>query len=517
MSLSLFQQVVKANSHVSESRSKMVETVSTILGKKSAKKIFESYQVSQDDYSKWLEVVLGYAADEGINIKNKGNFFEVAFSVLENDPVGIDYELQETIANKLWVDYKAHQQHQKVSKVVQAKEEEEQLKYAIKKMKKGIEDEEFKPSPRRGSKYNRLARASSDDLDIDNTDEFSMESSFDPDYDSISLDDYPTDYSSNGEGGIKSTYRDKQRWDDSPSDLDLNLERKYSKYREPSRDEFNGTKDLTDKEYFARYGKTIEDEESYDQSVPAHAWSTNSGSSEFTSKHFEDDWGIDEPQYDEEDYDSDEYDLEKELPFTDDEIEQSRDAQIMSRGKEMQHSRNLEDFDLASKEKLQKANRPAPEEEESNSLKQGQIVKYKKDGASYKVEIPDGPGSTVGVLMGSRIKMIPIKDLEVEKVNATHEEEEETNGTGSKSFLHQLLTGENSKQHLSVLQKQVEDEGANEFAKHFSKSPKNPHTKGSFAHKAWQKGFDSSAKEIWAPKPVEIDPKQRAKSKVKKK
>ncbi len=434
MSLSLFQQVVKANSRVSESRSKMVETVSTILGKNSAKKIFESYQVSQDDYSKWLEVILGYAADEGINIKNKGNFFEVAFSVLENDPAGIDYELQETIANKLWVDYKAHQQHQKVSKIVQAKEEEEQLEYALKKMKGEVDDEDDVPS-----------------------------------------------------------------WE---------KEGDWSKQMKRQEQEF----------YKQQRQSSSEDEESYDQSVPAHAWSTNSGSSKFTSKHFEDEWGIDEPQYDEEDYDSDEYDLENELPFTDDEIEQSGDDQIISRGKEMQHSRNLEDFDLASKDKLQKANRSAPEEEEtSNSLKQGQIVKYKKDGASYKVEIPDGPGSTVGILMGSRIKMIPIKDLEIEKVNAAHEEEEETNGLGSKSFLHQLLTGENSKQHLSVLQKQVEDEGANEFAKHFSKSPKNPHPKGSFAHKAWQKGFDSSAKEIWAPKPVEIDPKLKSKQKPKRK
>ncbi|PPD55470.1 MAG: hypothetical protein CTY12_00410, partial [Methylotenera sp.] len=143
----------------------------------------------------------------------------------------------------------------------------------------------------------------------------------------------------------------------------------------------------------------------------------------------------------------------------------------------------------------------------------GQTVLSKKDKNPYLVKIPDGPNDQVGIMVGSRIQMVPRKDL----VAYEQEENEETAPSpNKKSFLHDVLTGENSRENIQKLQKKMEDDGANAWTTHHAKMPKNPHPKGSLAYKAWQRGMEKAAKDIWAPKPV-VDPRLKQKQKAKQK
>ena len=68
---------------------------------------------------------------------------------------------------------------------------------------------------------------------------------------------------------------------------------------------------------------------------------------------------------------------------------------------------------------------------------------------------------------------------------------------------------------MKALSSKIENDGANAWTAHHAKLPKNPHPKGSIAFKAWEKGVASAAKEVWAPKPVLVDPKTKAKPKPK--
>lgn len=358
MKLSLLSKVLNSCAIASETRLDTFESVSDLLGKESTKRIFETYEVSQHDYAIWLDVIKGFAEEEGINIKLKRNFEEVASSVLENDPAGIDEELQGPIIQKLWLDYRSSLTHDRVNKVVRSQEEEEQLHYALNQMKR-----------KKSDKFN--------------------ESTFDR-YDDI--DDYDEDYND----------EPYDEWDEVDDE-------RYSK---------------SDR-YTPKYDKSTEN--------------------------------------------------------------------IIS---------SLKDYSVEDEEQLCK------------SFKKGCQVKYKKDGNVYTVEIPDGPGDTIGVVIDGRIRIIPSKELEL--LSTPEENEEQMSKYKKTSVLHDLLTGEKSKEHITKLQKEIENDGANAFAIHFSKSPRNPYQSKSVAYNAWKRGYESAAKEIWQPKKVEVYSKA-AKAKQKKK
>lgn len=436
MSFTLLKSAI-IESKFSATKKQTINVLEQQLGKKAAQSILESYQVSQQDYDTWLDVIQGYAAEEGININRKSDFQEVAFAVLENDPAPIDFDMQEAIVNTLWVNLKAKKQHSKVEKVARAKEEEEQLKYAIGKMKKGEENEEA------FSQAYRSANEENEEFD--------------------DFDELPDEF-------------DPRDMEDDLGDRDSNWKNDY--------------------------------------------------------QSDEDDW------YKTQDAD------QNDLPFTDDEFDDSDEGQeIISRGNRMSRDSELDDFDSASEEGMdndqaiinrgrqtKKANqlnnfdaasKPkamyAAEQEEvtdySSPFHKGQLVTCKRDGASYRVEIPDGPGDNVGILVNNRIKMVPAKDLEAP--HASEEEETQSPSNGKISFLHDVLTGEHSRDHLNQLQKKMEDEGANEWTRHHAKTPKNPHPKGSLAHKSWQRGMEKAAKEVWAPRPVVDKNTAKAKAKAK--
>ncbi len=434
----LLKQAV-AESKFSPNTKQKIKALQEAVGVEAAARIIEAYEVSPDDYSKWLEVVVGYARDNGMNIKRKADFQDVAYAVLENDPAMLDQDMQDAVVNTIWANYKAQQQHSKVQKISRAREEEEQLMFAIKKIA-GKEEEGSSRSAPEGSCGGRRAQENEESSD-----------------------------------------------------------------------------------FAQSYRAAFQDEE-YDEDDDIR---------------WEDNYETDDDNWDEA------QDDQTEIPFTDDEVEDDR---IMQRGREMGHARGLEDFDPASEEGMasdedvisrgrqQRRGRDledfdmpsrskprafyAAEQEEQGSNKYsspfsaGQMVVCKKDGKTYEVEIADGPGDQVGILVDGRVKMVPSKDLKAQ--NTSHEEEEATGkpAPGRVSFLHDVLTGENSREHLTALQKKVETEAANAWTAHHAKMPRNPHPKGSFAHKAWEKGVASAAKEVWAPKPV-LDPNKMAKQKQK--
>lgn len=587
MSFSLIKQAL-TESKFSPTTRRKIDVLTQQLGKEKAMRIVESFEITPDDYETWLNVVLGYAEEEGININKKSDFMEVAGAVLENDPVPMDIEMQSAVLKTLWNNYKAQQSHSKVQRAVRAKEEEEQLSYALSKLK------------------DRQAR--NDDL------KGIVGRDFNPEYDSISL------------GG-----HDEPQWGGEMDNYEPSIRRKYSKFREPSKDEMSADIKVNDDSYISRYGRTIEDEEAafaqayktaqgmedeqysddaYDSMydaledimddakeaarygqferaenlrwkalnaignhnprvsnwirefdfydyidefgyAPDYDPDEENEEADFTAADMEDDLGDrdsrwrDNFQDDDEDWYATQDADQNDLPFTDEEFDDSDEGQqIISRGREMQRSRDLEDFDPASDEGMDKdqqiinrgrsmrrsrdidnfdtVSKPkmyyAAEQEEvgqsyDSPFQVGQTVLSKKDKNPYLVKIPDGPNDQVGIMVGSRIQMVPRKDL----VAYEQEENEEVETTpNKKSFLHDVLTGENSREHIQKLQKKMEDDGANAWTTHHAKMPKNPHPKGSLAYKSWQRGMEKAAKEVWAPKLV-VDPKAKQKAKQKKK
>ena len=477
MKLNLIKSAVFESDIAKRHNKRIVETVINKLGKRAAYRIFETYESNPKDYSKWLDVIVGYAKDEGVKLNNKSNFFDVAFAVLENDPANIDHNLQEAIANKLWIDYKASKQQSKIDRLHKVAREEEQLSYAIKRMKKknSFEDEQF------------LSGAG-------------MEEEQESDWDT---DEYGDDY-------------DDREYDEYG---DPRIDREYDEYGDPRIDR--------------KYDEYGDEEEEYESD-----WDIDQEQEDYD----------DDEQYSEqdtEDYDDgDEYDTDEDIPFTDDEQE---DYQINKRGREMSKSRDLEDFDPSEKEsydrdestsrrgkemsksrdledfdpserqhRTHKVKIRREENEEQIKFPKNKLVHYKKDGNNYCVAIEDGPGDTIGLMINNRIKLVPIKDIEAIKAEENEETFGNSRSSNKVSLLHDVLTGEKSREHLTKLQKQIEDEGANVFTAHHTKSPRNPHPSGSFAHKSWQKGYDSAAKETWGPKPVKIDIK-KPKAKPKKK
>lgn len=514
MSFSLIKQALTESKFSPTTRQK-IDVLTQQLGKEKAMRIVESFEITPDDYETWLNVILGYAEEEGINISRKGDFMEVAGAVLENDPVPMDIEMQGAIIKTLWNNYKAQQAHSKVQRVARAREEEEQLKYALKKFSsKGQENEESQPA------FAQAYKASQGMEEEQYSDD-----AYDAMHDAV---DELMDEAKEAARYGQFKEAEQLRWKAIAAVGNHNP--KISNWLH----DFDFYDYIDEVGYAPDYEPDEENEES-----------------DFTAADMEDDLGDrdsrwrDNFQDDDEDWYATQDADQNDLPFTDEEFDDSDEGQqIISRGREMQRSRDLEDFDPASDEGMAKdeqiitrgrnmrrsrdidnfdtVSKPkmyyAAEQEEvgqsyDSPFQVGQTVLSKKDKNPYLVKIPDGPNDQVGIMVGSRIQMVPRKDL----VAYEQEENEEAETTpNKKSFLHDVLTGENSREHIQKLQKKMEDDGANAWTTHHAKMPKNPHPKGSLAYKSWQRGMEKAAKEIWAPKPV-VDPRLKQKQKAKQK
>jgi hypothetical protein len=143
-------------SKLSDNKKRTLTMLESVIGKAAAHKLVESYQVTESDYDKWLDVIRGYAKTEGLNVKTKNIFAEIAGGVLENDPAVIDQDMQAAIIDVLWAKFKAHLTHSKVEKVSRAKEEEEQLNFALNKMKGGQPGDSFRARDRNFNTMNAM-------------------------------------------------------------------------------------------------------------------------------------------------------------------------------------------------------------------------------------------------------------------------------------------------------------------------------------------------------------------------
>lgn len=503
MSLKLLKTAV-TTTKFSNTQKQTIKKLEESVGSDLTKYLIESYQVTPADYAKWLKVVVGYAKDEGMNLSKKNDFMDIAGAVLENDPQPIDADMQEAIMNTLWKNFQANKSHEKVQKVVRAKEEEEQLKYALDKMtnrgnsctSKSMEDEEG-------------------DFDETNTHahQWNNNSEYRTRLQNQMRDNFKSDGNRRNANLLQHVLGGRDP-DTIPDELILKkLQQAASEIRDPQ--EYDRFDDL-----IYQYEQRVNNVEQEDEEK------RKLGSTIYHSKthghYVRDQHGMvslvapNDPRvaklpsnkkrdpykgaFEDEESSLDEFD--------------PRDEQMIQSGDQMKKSRDLEDFDPASIQNSKPRAFYAAEQEEvgkkdyASPFHNGQMVVCKKDKNTYKVEIPDGPGDSVGLLVNGRIKMYPSKDLEAVQAK----EEEESISSTTPSFLHDLLTGANSAQHIKTLQDKIETDAANVWTTHHAKLPKNPHDKGSLAYKAWEKGIVKAAKNVWAPRPVEDESTRKMKA-----
>lgn len=514
MSLSLLKNAV-FESRFTATQKQTIKQLQDTIGIETTRRIVESFDITPDDYDNWLRVIRGVAQDKGMNINTRRDFMDVAFAVLENDPANLPYDVQTTVAQSLWAKQKAEKSHKQVEKAVRAKEEEEQLKFALKKFRnRSVEDEQQSTFTQA---YNDAFEDEEDCCEVspEEVDRINQRyRSGQIDFKTFKDELAQAEYSARNDR-MSGANRDDMTWD-----------RDRTKWNDDDRS--NGQFNYDE----------FEDEEFFPED-------------EFEPNEFEDDLGDRDRGFDDDMYLPDDEDFDEEPEFGDepsdfDDFEDPRDADIARRGNELGHSRDLEDWDPSSDEAMDRdaqtiqrgrdikksrhlseieprQSKPksfyAAEQEEvgknyNSPFKEKQLVTLKKDGGSYRVAIPDGPGDQVGIMVGGRLKMVPSKDLE--PIAAAEDEESTSKHTSSSnkvSFLHDVLTGTNSHESMRKLQDEIVTQGANVWTKHHAAMPKNPHPKGSIAWKAWEKGVKQAASEVWAPKPV-FDPK-KAKNKPK--
>jgi hypothetical protein len=134
----------QARASLDPTQLKILETFKKELGVDSITGLMENtYRPTQEDYKKWLDVVLGYAKDSGLNINKKGDFLDIAGAVLENDPLEPPYSMHEAIMNKLWLDFRASKHSAKIEKVARAQEEEERIAQSVQSFAEPQEDDEY--------------------------------------------------------------------------------------------------------------------------------------------------------------------------------------------------------------------------------------------------------------------------------------------------------------------------------------------------------------------------------------
>lgn len=144
MSLKLIKEA-QLNSTISAERKAVLEVLKDVVGVKSLSELMEAFRPSGEDYTKWLEVIAGYAEEEGVPINTKGSFADVASAVLDNDPANPPEEMRAAIINKLWNDHKGAKHTNKVEKIAKAQEDEEAVRNAARSMMgrhRGDENEE---------------------------------------------------------------------------------------------------------------------------------------------------------------------------------------------------------------------------------------------------------------------------------------------------------------------------------------------------------------------------------------
>lgn len=180
-------------SKLDQSELKVLESARAALGKASIADLVESFSPSNEDYVEWLRVIAEEGAARGVTLTRKGDFVDLAFEVLENDPMAPPYEMQEMIVNKLWNDYKAARHGARIEKVARAQEEEEALRAADEFANSEAEDDVDAITPDQVDLQlsDDTADEFADEFAADTADEFADEFSGYDDGDSIDADDVP--------------------------------------------------------------------------------------------------------------------------------------------------------------------------------------------------------------------------------------------------------------------------------------------------------------------------------------
>lgn len=89
--------------------------------------VVEGYRPTESDYQTWLDVVRGYAEEEGMSLRRKQDFMDIAFAVLDNDPLMPAENMKAAIANKLWLLNKVAKHDVDIEGAAKAQEEDEEL------------------------------------------------------------------------------------------------------------------------------------------------------------------------------------------------------------------------------------------------------------------------------------------------------------------------------------------------------------------------------------------------------
>lgn len=547
MSFTLLKDAILESKYSTTQKQTIMKIQEAVGDKTSTYRLVEAHEVGPEDYSTWLDVVKGFAQENGINIKRKSDFEDVAFAVLENDPKMLDQDMQEAVVNSLWAAYRAELQHAKVQGVTRAKEEEEQVQYALKKMRsRHMEDEQE-------SEFSQAYKSAQGMEDEELWDEEKADRAvrqgkmswqeFNRQKRNKEAWNHMNNMPNKGDDRwSNNAMEDEEFGDDADGELTPDQAQQWAQQFARG--------DISAKEFKDLVNQTTYETDGSDEDMTWDRDRTQWDDQDRSRGRFPDEFEDEQLELDDDEFDPrDFYDGDDNFDFGDDEgfDDDLGDEDIIRRGEQMQRGRDLEDFDFASDEGMDRdenimsrgrdiekskrlsdiepRSRPRAlyaEQEEvgtkdySSPFKSKQLVQSKRDKANYVVEIPDGPGDMVGVRIGNRITMIPSKDLVA--VDTGTEEEESTSKQPSKggrvSFLHDVLTGSNSDVNIKKLQSEIETEAANAWTTHHAKMPKNPHPPGSIAYKAWEKGVKQAATAVWAPKPV-LDPKAKTKAKTK--
>lgn len=145
MSLKLIKEAQLATT-ISPDKLATYNVLKEAMGVNSLSALMEAFRPSPEDFAKWLEVIGGFAEEEGLSINQRSNFNDVASAVLDNDPANPPEEMRTAIINKLWNDHKAAKHLGKVEKLANAQEDEEAVRKAARSMMgkhRNSEDEEF--------------------------------------------------------------------------------------------------------------------------------------------------------------------------------------------------------------------------------------------------------------------------------------------------------------------------------------------------------------------------------------
>lgn len=497
-----------------------------------AAKLVEGYpRITQNDYDEWLRQIVLSAEDYArrgmkMSLNKKANFSDVVGEILENDPahghIQDTPELFSSVVDALWKKYHHTKEHLRVEKGLQAKEEEEMLK----RISQEVEDEEDVGGY---LAHRHAVRAAAIARQRGGEDE--EHSGWTPSEGHLEvLDDYMHNRGhfvgsdADGHVGLKAHHPEltsaqrqkainawKRESNVGSEDEELNVS---VSPKPEATDEFvpstsnydtedmsdsergeaeGGEEDLHSEEGMEHHEEDASQECPYEEGTPEHdAWMAG----------FE--AGIDSEAGEESDVGDEHGEGEGEVDF--------EGGEVVHDTEPMDHEHEVSD-DVGRHELEHEVSLPHEENEEV--AKGREHPQYTKGFLAAKNEYHTG-------LKAQPQRPHPQWDRgyedfmqdtegqrEMARVTRGATDEEEMSGSSTRLSLKDVLRS--PKTHINAALKKVEDDGAHAF--HAITMPKNPHPDKSLAHRAWAKGFKTTAKDIMGfhEKPAPVKGKAKKK------